>query len=48
MKIVICCPMCRNKNLEFLTPTTSTVIKCLNKKCKGVFHIDDSGYNTEN
>lgn len=37
-----------NKNLEFLTPTTSTVIKYLNKKCKGVFHIDDSGYNTEN
>lgn len=47
MKIVICCPKCGNKDLKFLTPTTSTVIECCNKECKEIFHIERSGYNTE-
>lgn len=48
MKIIICYPKCGNKDLEFLTPTTSTVLRCLNEECKEIFHIDDCGYDTEN
>lgn len=47
MKIVICCPKCGNEDLEFLTPITSTVIRCCNDKCKEVFSINASGYNTK-
>lgn len=47
MKIVICCPNCGTKELGFLTPTTTTVVKCTNDKCLKVFHVNESGYNTE-
>lgn len=46
MKILFCCPKCGCEDLEFLTPTTSTNIKCLNNSCKNIFHITESGYNT--
>lgn len=48
MKILFCCPKCGCEDLDFLTPTTSTVIKCLNKICNNTFNINESGCNTKN
>ena len=45
MKILFCCPNCGCEDLDFSTPTTTTIIKCLNNTCNNIFHINESGYN---